>query len=287
MVTQTQPGKRRFIQCDVFSSHPTKGNALAVVLDCDGLDDAALKSFARWTNLAETTFLFPPDDQSADYKVRILTPTREMPFAGHPTLGSCAAWLHAGGKPKNTGVVRQECGVGIVEIDISNDVPAFISPPTKIQSMPPNDVADLTNRLNISVDQIVRYAVLDNGPVWHVFELQSAEQVLAVDSSLVNWTGEKYVGLIGSHSANHECDFEVRMLSPNSGMNEDPITGSLNSALAHWRLHNKELSSPVLVSQGTCVDCIGRVSVTPDPAVDGQVRIGGITNILIEGTVTL
>ena len=235
------PKQRRFIQCDVFSDHPTKGNALAVVLDSDGLGEDAMRSFAAWTNLAETTFLFPPDDPGADYRVRILTPTREMPFAGHPTLGSCAAWLHAGGKPKQSGIVRQECGVGIVEIDISADIPAFTAPPTSISEMSADRFSELTTKLGIHPDQVVRYAVLNNGPEWHAFELQTASQVLAVDSSKVSYPDEESIGLIGAHKPGSECDFEVRMLAPSSGMSEDPITGSLNAALAHWRLHNNEL----------------------------------------------
>ena len=115
--------QRRFIQCDVFTDQPTRGNGLAVVVDAEGLDDRQMQDFAAWTNLAETTFLLPPTDPVADYQVRIFTPTREMPFAGHPTLGSCAAWLHAGGKPKQHDLVRQECAVGIVEIDLRGDVP--------------------------------------------------------------------------------------------------------------------------------------------------------------------
>lgn len=281
--------QRRFIQCDVFTPYPTKGNALAVVLDGEGLSDAAMQSFARWTNLAETTFLFPPDTDAGDYRVRILTPSREMPFAGHPTLGSCAAWLHAGGKPKQAGIVRQECGVGIVEINTSAKVPAFVAPPTSIAAMSATKLTEITTKLNINPAHVVRYAVLDNGPVWHVFELQSAAQVLAVDSSLVSWPDDKCIGLIGPHSdnTNTECDFEVRMLAPSSGMSEDPITGSLNSALAHWRLHNGELNKPIVVAQGTTIDRHGRVFITPNPSISGEVSIGGQTHILVEGTVEL
>jgi len=281
------PKQRRFIQCDVFSDHPTKGNALAVVLDSDGLSEEAMRSFAAWTNLAETTFLFPPDDPGADYRVRILTPTREMPFAGHPTLGSCAAWLHVGGKPKQPGIVRQECGVGIVEIDVSSDIPAFIAPPTSISEMPALRFSELTTKLGINPDQVVRYAVLNNGPEWHAFELQTAAQVLAVDSSKVKYPGEKSIGLIGPHKPGSECDFEVRMLAPSSGMSEDPITGSLNAALAHWRLHNKELDKKTLIAQGTTIDRHGRVHIVPSSDVPGQASIGGHTNILIDGTVLL
>jgi len=310
------PSKRRFVQCDVFTPYPTKGNALAVVLDAEGLSEEAMKAFARWTNLAETTFLFPPDTDQADYKVRIFTPNREMPFAGHPTLGSCASWLHAGGMPRQSDMVRQECAVGIVEIDISSDIPAFIAPPTEILTMPAAKFDELTTKLQINPDHVVRHAVLNNGPQWHAFELQSAEQVLAVDSSLVRWPNEKAIGLIGpykhatansssntqnsaeetgsqeqltssSDQIDMKVDFEVRMLAPSSGMSEDPITGSLNSALAHWRLHNGDLESPALVAQGTSINRHGRVYLTPSTSVEGQVSIGGQTHILVEGTVEL
>lgn len=279
--------QRRFMQCDVFSSFPTKGNALAVVLDSDGLSVEAMQGFAAWTNLAETTFLFPPETVEADYRVRIFTPSREMPFAGHPTLGSCASWLHAGGRPKQAGVVRQECGVGIVAIDISTDIPAFIAPPTVVSPMPAEKFAELIEKLDINPDHIVRYSVLNNGPEWHVFELQTAEQVLAVDSSRVRWPNEKAIGLIGRHGHGAECDFEVRMLAPSSGMSEDPITGSLNSALAHWRLQNNELDDAALVAQGTHINRLGRIYITPSKSTPGEVSIGGRTNILIEGMVRL
>jgi len=279
--------QRRFIQCDVFTATPTKGNALAVIVDAEGMSEESLWSFAKWTNLAETTFLFPPDNPEADYRVRILTPHREMPFAGHPTLGSCAAWLHTGGKPKEAGVVRQECGVGIVEIDIGASPPAFIAPPTKIKTMPAKVYAEITTALNINPDHVLRYAVLDNGPVWHAFELQTAEQVLSIDSSLTTTLGSRPIGFMGKHADSAECDFEVRMLHSLSNNYEDPITGSLNAALAHWRLHNKELHKPVLVAQGTCIDCEGRVFVTPNMSVDGEVRIGGESHIVVDGHVTL
>jgi len=281
------PKQRRFIQCDVFSDHPTKGNALAVVLDADGLSEEAMKSFAAWTNLAETTFLFAPETPEGDYHVRIFTPKREMPFAGHPTLGSCAAWLHLGGKPKTSGVVRQECGVGVVEIDLTNDIPAFKAPPTAIAEMPEQKFAELIEKLDIDPKHVVRSAVLNNGPEWHAFELQNAQQVLAVDSSRVRWPSEKAIGLIGKHSPGADWGFEVRMLAPSSGMSEDPITGSLNSAIAHWRLTNNELDEPVCVSQGTTIGRKGRVHISPILDTPGQASIGGHTNILIEGTVVL
>lgn len=277
--------KRRFIQCDVFSPIPTQGNGLAVVVDGEGLTDEQMRLFAAWTNLAETTFLFPPEDPGADYKVRIMTPTREMLFAGHPTLGSCAAWLHSGGVPMESGVVRQECGVGIVDIDLSGEKPAFIAPPTKISPLPEDRYRTIVGALNIAENVISQTALLDNGPEWQVFNLKSAEDVLALDSSLVKWPEEKAVGVIGAHPAGSECDFEVRMLAPSSGMSEDPITGSLNAALAHWMHSDGRLTGPVTVAQGTCINRHGRVSIRPNER--GDILIGGDTHILIEGTVEL
>ena len=172
--------QRRFIQCDVFTATPTRGNALAVIVDgiADGvaLNDEQMQTVAAWTNLAETTFLFPPEHPDADYKVRIFTPSREMLFAGHPTLGSCFSWLHTGGKPKTAGVVKQECGVGIVEIDISNDPPAFVAPPTSIDPLPDENLQAIIKALDINPAHVVNSKLLVNGPTWHVLELQSAEK---------------------------------------------------------------------------------------------------------------
>ena len=279
--------ERRFIQCDVFTSLPTKGNGLAVVVDGEGLSDAELQDFAAWTNLAETTFLLPPKDPSADYKVRILTPTREMLFAGHPTLGSCAAWLHSGGIPKREGVVKQECGVGIVEIDISGDVPAFVAPPTTIEPLPEENFQAICDALNISSNTIVRTAKLNNGPIWQVLELVSAKDVLAVESSNVRWPTFKAIGLIGPHPEGSECQYEVRMLAPSSGMSEDPITGSLNSAIAHWMYDGGRLQKDLVISQGTNINRHGRIYVKTDPHENGRILIGGQTQILIEGVLTL
>ncbi len=284
--------QRRFIQCDVFTSSPTRGNALAVVIDAEGLTDNQLQQFAAWTNLAETTFLLPPTDPTADYKVRILTPTREMLFAGHPTLGSCAAWLHSGGIPKNKQIVRQECGVGIIDIDISGNVPAFIAPPTQVSPLAQADADAIVSALQLDSSKIVRTAKLDNGPVWQVFALQSAEDVLAVDSSLVRWPDFKSIGLIGPHPEGSECDYEVRMLAPSSGMSEDPITGSLNSALAHWLSSLGQLDNDIIVAQGTSINRLGRVYINPektenDKSENNRVKIGGETHILVEGSVLL
>ena len=277
---------RRFIQCDVFSPRPTQGNGLAVVVDAQGLSDQQLKQFAAWTNLAETTFLYAPTAPEADYKVRIMTPTREMLFAGHPTLGSCAAWLHSGGVPKQPGVVRQECGVGIIDIDIAQDVPAFAAPPTKIEPMSPGNFESIVDVLEIPPEAILHSAQLNNGPVWQAFHLASAEAVLALDSSRVRWPTFKALGFIGKHPVGSECDYEVRMLAPSSGMSEDPITGSLQAALAHWMRADGRLIGAVSVAQGTNIGRHGRVTVRPDTENE-RILIGGETHILIEGTVDL
>jgi PhzF family phenazine biosynthesis protein len=277
---------RRFVQCDVFSPIPTQGNGLAVVVDGEGLSDAQLRTFAAWTNLAETTFLLPPQDPSADYKVRIMTPSREMLFAGHPTLGSCAAWLHTGGVPKNPNVVRQECGVGIVEIDISAEPPAFVAPPTQIRPIATAALESIITTLEIPPETVLHSAELENGPVWQALHLDSAAQVLALDSARVRWPAFKAIGLIGAHSDGAECDYEVRMLAPSSGMSEDPITGSLNAALAHWMYADGRLRGPVSVAQGTNIARHGRVTIRPN--ADGQkIYIGGHSHVVIEGTVHL
>jgi PhzF family phenazine biosynthesis protein len=278
---------RRFIQCDVFTSTPTKGNGLAVVIDAEDLSDAQLQEFAAWTNLAETTFLFPPTDPNADYKVRIFNPKREMLFAGHPTLGSCAAWLHSGGIAKESEIVRQECGVGIVEIDIGGRIPAFVAPPTTIEPLEAEYVEAITVGLGIDPKTVVRTAKLDNGPIWQVLELETAQQVLDVNPPDVRWPEFKSIGLIGAHPPSAECQYEVRMFVPSRGMVEDPITGSLNSAIALWMYEEGRLERNILISQGTAINRHGRVYVRPDADTKGRVLIGGESHILIEGVVRL
>lgn len=276
---------RRFIQCDVFTDTPIRGNGLAVVVDGAGIPDEEMQAFAAWTNLAESTFLMPPTDPDvSDYKVRIFSPGREMPFAGHPTLGSCAAWLHAGGVPKKAGVVRQECAVGIVDVDISGDIPAFVAPPTKVARLSDANLQAIAGALSIGRERIVRTALLDNGPVWQVLELESAEDVLALDASKVRWPEFKAIGLIGRHPQGGECDFEVRMLGPSSGMLEDPVTGSLNSAIACWMYGQGHWTAQVTVAQGTAIGRMGRIHIRQR---GDDIMIGGRTQILIEGTIAL
>lgn len=275
---------RRFAQCDVFSPVVTQGNGLAVVIDAEGLSDGQMQAFASWTNLAETTFLLPPADPTADYRVRIFTPKQELPFAGHPTLGSCAVWLQSGGEPKQPEVARQECGIGIVELDVSSERLAFVAPPTSIEPMPGDELEVLARSMGIGRDVIVDSARLDNGPLFPTLHLASAADVLAVDSSSVTWPEFSAIGLIGAHPDDAECDYEVRLLAPPTGMSEDPITGSLNAALAFWLRDRRLLSGPVTVAQGTVIGRHGRVYIRPD---GDRLLIGGDTHVVIEGTVTL
>jgi len=277
---------RRFIQCDVFTSEPTRGNGLAVIVDGDGLSVQQMQRFAAWTQLAETTFLMPPTDPGADYKVRIFTPAREIPFAGHPTLGSCAAWLQSGGQPKNAGTVKQECAVGIVTIDTTGQMPAFAAPPTRTTPMAEETRDKVVATLGIDPGRIVRTAQLDNGPVWQAFELRSAEDVLAVDATRVHHGNLQRIGLFGRHERGGDCDYETRMLSSTSMNNEDPVTGSLNAAIACWMYGDGQWREPVTVAQGTRLDRLGRVYMRRD-AANGTIWVGGQTCMLIEGTVTL
>lgn len=280
-----QKHSRRFLLVDVFSPLPTRGNGLAVVLDAEGLSTDEMQHFAAWTNLAETTFLLPPTDLIADYRVRIFTPSREMPFAGHPTLGSCAAWLHVGGKPRTPGLVRQQCGVGIVPVLVKGGGHfAFDAPPTEVRPIRTEMYNDILNALALTPSAIVQTAELENGPVWQAFELSSADVVLGLDAAKVRWPAFRAIGVFGPHHVDAEVHWEVRMLAPSSGMSEDPITGSLNAAIARWLRAQGRLESAIQVAQGTSIGRIGRVSITPD---SDAIWIGGRVHVLVEGTVAL
>ena len=263
---------------------PTKGNGLAVVVDGDGLTDAEMQGFAAWTNLAETTFLTKPAQPDADYGVRIFTPGREMPFAGHPTLGSCMAWLHAGGVPHDPHVVRQTCQIGVVEIDITGKVPAFVAPATSVASLPDADLSRLKAALGLTDAQVLRAAQLDNGPVWQVLELRSAADVLAIDADRVRWPEFVALGGVGAYPPSEDADYAVRNLAPSSGMSEDPITGSQHAAIAQWMHAEGRLAHDLVMSQGTMIGRDGQVFVSQR---GNQIMIGGNVQILIEGTVAL
>jgi len=226
---------RRFHQVDVFSAVPLKGNPLAVVHAAQGLSDATMAAFARWTNLSETTFLLPPTLPGADYRVRIFTPGGELPFAGHPTLGSCWAWLAGGGQPQQEGLVVQECAVGLVRVRRQGQRLAFAAPP--LRRTGPLE-APLLQRIlaatGLGHDDVLHHHWVDNGPGWCALMLRSAARVLAVkvDASLL---GDVKLGLVGAHAPGSDCAFELRALYPApGGLIEDPVTGSLNASVASF-----------------------------------------------------
>lgn len=275
---------RTFKQVDVFTSVPYRGNPLAVVLDGTGLPDEEMQRFTDWTNLSEATFLLPPTQPEADYRVRIFCPGRELPFAGHPTLGSCHAWLEAGGRPRREYVV-QECGVGLVKIRREGQRLAFAAPPLRRSGpLAEEDVALIARGLGIARSDIVDHAWCHNGPEWRSVMLRSAEQVLALKPDTAVLAG-LMVGVVGSRPAGDECAFEVRAFFPGaSGMAEDPVTGSLNAALAQWLIAAGHAPERYVASQGSALGRAGRVHVQRDGA---DVWIGGDSVTCIDGSVRL
>jgi PhzF family phenazine biosynthesis protein len=277
---------RRFQQVDVFGAQPFSGNPLAVVLDAEGLSTEEMQRFTRWANLAESTFLLPPTSPDADYRVRIFTLARELPFAGHPTLGSCQAWLSAGGKPRQSNLIVQECGAGLVPVARSMDGLAFAAPPL-VRSGPVDEcfVKELAKVLGIARNQIVDAQWADNGPGWVAVLLPDAASVLAVDPDFGRYSGDGSldIGLVGPYPEGSECAFEVRAIfsDEQGNMREDPVTGSLNASVAQWLLATGRATAPYVASQGTRLGCIGRPRITQDS--DGKVWVGGATVTCING----
>lgn len=283
---------RAFKQVDVFTAIPYLGNALAVVLDARGCTEDDMRRFARWTNLSETTFLLPPLDPEADYRVRIFTPAGELPFAGHPTLGSCHAWLEAGGTPKTPGTVIQECGVGLVELRRADGRLAFAAPPLlKSGPLSPTELEQTCRVLRIEATEVIDAQWADNGPGWIAVRLASADAVLALkpdftaaDAYDIGVVGPRKVGVVGQ-SRSQDSDVEVRAFFRSGGMAvEDPVTGSLNAAVAQWLLGDGTLRAPYVASQGTARGRSGRVFVDQ---VDSKIWIGGDVVTCIDGTVNL
>ena len=269
----------------MFASGAGSGNPLAVVHDAAGVGDHVMQQFATWTNFSETTFLLPPTDPAADYRVRIFTHASELPFAGHPTIGSAVAWLAAGGTPQREGRLVQECGVGLVELRRDDDTIAFAAPPL-IRSGPLSEaeLAEIVDVLQLDPGDVVASAWVDNGPNWRGVQLRSAEAVLEVEAPTGVVDGF-HVGLVGLHDAG-ECAIEVRAFfnDATGAVREDPVTGSLNASLAQWLLAGDVLAAPYVAAQGTVLGRGGRVQVTES---DNEIWIAGRAPIVVEGVVHL
>jgi len=273
---------RPFAQVDVFSEVPFGGNPVAVVLDAAGLDTAAMQRFARWTNLSETTFVLPPGAPGADYSVRIFTPVAELPFAGHPTLGTCHAWLAAGGVPAGEAVV-QECGAGLVPVRRTQAGLAFAAPPL-LRSGPVEEalIAEIAGVLSLSPSAIVDAQWVDNGPGWVAVLLDSAQAVLALSPGPTALD----LGVVGPYPPGSPEAFEVRAFFPVNGVVvEDPVTGSLNASLAQWLLRTGRARAPYVARQGTAIGRAGRVFVSEDD--EGAVWVAGETVTRVSGHVEL
>ncbi|WEG09749.1 PhzF family phenazine biosynthesis protein [Microbacterium horticulturae] len=284
----------RFSQVDVFSSEPLRGNPVAVVHDADGLTDEQMQAFARWTNLSETTFLLRPSNADADYRLRIFTPGGELPFAGHPTLGSAHAWLEAGSTPRGERTendrIVQECGTGLVELRERNGRLAFAAPPLRESAAPePGELDRVAEALRIPRDSILSARRLDNGPAFLAVRLRDARQVLEVtpDLSAIAALPRPDVGIVGAQPAATGPDttaIEVRVFCPNIGVPEDPITGSFNAALAQWLTADGILPPSYVAAQGTALGRRGRVHITTEA---DTIWVGGDTTTTIRGTVEI
>lgn len=281
---------RRFQQIDVFGSEPFTGNPLAVALDAEGLSTEEMQRLARWTNLSETAFLLPATSAEADYGVRIFTPARELPFAGHPTLGSCHAWLAAGGEPRRPDLIVQECAAGLVPIRRDDGGLTFAAPPL-LRSGPVDEgfVGQLASILGIERGRIVDARWADNGPGWVAVLLEDAATVLGLEPDFGRHPGDGGldIGLVGPYPGGSECAFEVRaILSDEQGrMREDPVTGSLNASLAQWLLSTGRATAPYVASQGTRLGRKGRPRIDRD--ADGTVWVGGATATCIDGEIEI
>jgi PhzF family phenazine biosynthesis protein len=273
-----------FHQVDVFTDTPTCGNPLAVVVGADELSDDQMARFAKWTNLSETTFLLRPTHPEADYRVRIFTPDTEFPFAGHPTLGSCHAWLAQGGQPKAQHVV-QECGIGLVSVRRDNGRLAFSAPkPLRSGAVAAELLAHIAHVLRIEPSTIVDSQWVDNGPGWVAIMLGSREEVLQLEPDYSQFNGLQLGVIAPWRDAHADAQFEVRAFMSTVGSPEDPVTGSLNASLAQWLIGSGQAPTSYIASQGTALGRRGRVHVQQ---VDGTVWVGGAVVDCIRGTLTL
>jgi len=276
--------QRPFAQVDVFTTGPGLGNPLAVVLDASGLATIEMQRFARWTNLSETTFVLPPDNPGADYAVRIFTPDDEIPFAGHPTLGTCHAWLSAGGRPRQATTIVQACGSGLIPVRRTGvDTLAFAEPPL-LRSGPVEEalIARIAASVGLERGDVIDAQWADNGPGWVVIQLESAAAVLAVQPGAVFCD----LGIVGLYPGDSPAALEVRAMWPQDGyIVEDPVTGSLNASAAGWLIRAGRLTAPYVATQGGAIGRAGRVEITQDE--DGTIWTGGRCLTVVLGTVDL
>jgi len=275
-----------FKQLDVFSRVALKGNPLAVVFGADSLSDQQMADFANWTNLSETTFLLTPRDPRADYRVRIFTTLTELPFAGHPTLGSCYAWLQAGGIPKGEEII-QECEIGLVRIRRQGDELAFIAPPLlRAGTVDAPLLERVRLGLGLEPGAIVRSQWVDNGAGWLAVMLADRDQVLALQPDYSQLLGLA-VGVIAPCDGGRDdvdTQFEVRAFIAGDGAQEDPATGSLNAGLAQWLLGEGLAPERYVVSQGTAIGRAGRICVERQGT---EIWMGGAVSVCIDGRVQL
>lgn len=272
---------------DVFGSGPWSGNPLAVITGADDLSTEEMQRITRWLNLSETAFLLPSTTPEADYRVRIFTLAHELPFAGHPTLGSCHAWLEAGGQPHSGEAVVQECGAGLVRIARSGDTLAFAAPPLRRSGTPTADELDAAcAQMGLAREAIVDASWVDNGPGWIALLLGSAAEVLAVEP-VRHSDAPVAIGLVGPHAPGEDAAFEVRALFSDAqgGVIEDPATGSLNASLAQWLFASGRASGSYVAAQGTRLG--RRARIRASKGVDGQVWIGGDTVTMASGAIAI
>jgi PhzF family phenazine biosynthesis protein len=276
------PRQRPFAQVDVFSPTAYLGNPVAVIFDAGDLEDADMLRIARWTNLSETTFFLPPTTREADYRLRIFTPGGELPFAGHPTLGSAHAWLERGGTPKLPERLVQECDAGLVEVRRRPELLSFAAPPTRRSGDIDEKYLDqIVGAFGIDRDQVVAHQWVDNGPGWAVVRLATAQEVLTLEPDLSR-IPDAMVGAIGAYPDGSDYTFEMRTFAPGAGVPEDPVCGSMNAAVGQWLMRIGAVSGSYRVSQGRRLGRAGDITITPDP--DGTLWIGGNTNTLFHGT---
>jgi PhzF family phenazine biosynthesis protein len=273
-----------FSQVDVFAPGPRPGNPVAVVHDADNLTAEQMQSFANWTNLSETTFLLKPTQPEADYRLRIFTPASELPFAGHPTLGSAHAWLENGGQPHRSGELVQECEVGLVKISQTAGEQFFEAPPLRRSGPVEADVLERAiASLGIGPEQVLDSNWVDNGPGWLGIRLASARQVLDLTPEFAAM-GKLNVGVIGAYGDGGPADFEVRGFVPGLDVPEDPVTGSLNAGLAQWLRSSGVTDGNYTVSQGTVLGRDGRLTITSE---GDSIWVGGTSRTVIRGSVFL